>query len=255
MNLVICGFGRAGKSLAEMILHSQVNQLKMVICRKNSKNANKDVGQILYGCENGIKIVPIDWAVTDLKHKKIDAVIDFSNYEMAEGLLKFCGEIRSNLVICTTNHSIEQINQLQRMAEQQKIGVVYCPNLTVGINLLMDFVKKIATVFPNFDFDILEKHPKDKKQPTATAKLLAQNTGRDELPIHSVRMDGYIGVHSIVMTDGIERITLTHESLSRQAFAKGAILAAEYIQGRVGFFRMKDVMNYLENRPPEPKRP
>ena len=102
-------------------------------------------------------------------------------------------------------------------------------------------------IFPNYEFDILEKHPKGKKKPTATAKMLAKAARDDEISIHSVRMDGYIGVHQITITDGIERITLVHESLSRQAFAKGAILAAEYIQGKTGFFRMEDVIHHLES--------
>lgn len=247
MNLVICGFGRAGKSLVEMIINSKVNQLEMVICRRNSINMNKDVGQILFGYKNGINIIPIDKAKTILKGKRIDVVIDFSHHDMTQELLNLCGEIRSNLVICTTNHSAEEISRLEHMADKHKIGVVYCPNLTVGINLLMDFVKRVSMIFPNYEFDILEKHPKGKKKPTATAKMLAKAARDDEISIHSVRMDGYIGVHQITITDGIERITLVHESLSRQAFAKGAILAAEYIQGKTGFFRMEDVIHHLES--------
>ena len=109
----------------EMIINSKVNQLEMVICRRNSINMNKDVGQILFGYKNGINIIPIDKAKTILKGKRIDVVIDFSHHDMTQELLNLCGEIRSNLVICTTNHSAEEISRLEHMADKHKIGVVY----------------------------------------------------------------------------------------------------------------------------------
>lgn len=246
MNIAICGFGRAGKSLAKMVIDSKKNNLVMVICRNSSKNANQDIGELLCKKRNGIRIVPIEKAVECLEENKVDVVIDFSHHDMAEDLLRVCGEEHMNLVICTTNHTIEEISQFQQMADRFGIGIVYCPNLTLGINLLMEFIKKISTILPYFDFDVVEKHPKDKKKPTETAMMLAQMIGKDRTEIHSIRMDGYIGFHEVTITDGIERITLCHESLSRQAFANGAILAAEFIEGKTGFFLMKDVINELE---------
>lgn len=254
MNIVICGFGRAGQALAKKILNSKSNHLEMIICRNTSANANNDIGDMLYGVSNNIKITPIDVAEKLLLDKTIDVVIDFSHHDMAIQLLNFCGKINSNLVICTTNHSIEEISQFQYWAANKKIGVVYCPNLTIGINLLTEFTKKISKVFSNFDFEIIEKHPKDKKKPTATAKILAQNTGKDDISIHSIRMGGYIGYHQLIATDGIERITITHESLSREAFANGAILAAEFIQNKIGLFLMQDVINNLEKQEISPDK-
>lgn len=134
------------------------------------------------------------------------------------------------------------------MAHSLGVGIVYAPNLTVGVNLLMEFVKKIANVLPDFDFEIIEKHPKDKAKVTATARMISQAINRGEVPIHSVRMNGYVGVHQVISTNGDERITITHESLTRRAFANGAILAAEFIQDKKQFFLMKDVIREIEEK-------
>ena len=67
------------------------------------------------------------------------------------------------------------------MAHSLGVGIVYAPNLTVGVNLLMEFVKKIANVLPDFDFEIIEKHPKDKAKVTATARMISQAINRGEV--------------------------------------------------------------------------
>lgn len=250
MNILICGSGRAGKAMAEKVVLSEDHKLVGMICRKDSKNAGLDLGKVLYP-NNDIfldkEIIPIDDVPEKLK-EKIDVVIDFSNRVNALPLIDLCGKIKSNLVICTTNHSVEDIANFKSKANDYGIGIVYCPNLTVGINLLMDFVAKIAKVLPNFDFEITECHPKDKGKPTATARMISQYINRSETPIHSIRMNGYVGIHEVICTDGVERITVKHESLSRQAFANGAILAAEFIKNKKSFFLMKDVISELAHK-------
>ena len=250
MNIAICGFGRAAKALCEKILAMEGYNLVMVLCRENSKNAYKDIGEIVGAKDSGqkVSIIPISEAVKNLEGISLDLIVDFSHQEMAFPLIELCGAVRANLIICTTNHSIEEISRFEHLAEHYGIGIAYCPNLTVGINLLMDFCKKISQVCPDFDFEIIEMHPSDKKKPTATARMLSQAAGRENVPIHSVRLDGYVGVHKAIATDGVERIILSHESLSRQAFANGAILAAEFLKGKHGFYLMRDIITDLEER-------
>lgn len=251
MNIVICGFGRAGKAMAEKVLYSEKHNLLKVLCRKESKNAGKDIGELLVKNNNvnfGVTITPIEEAVEALKGQKVDVVIDFSKREMALPLIEFCGKIGANLVLCTTNHTVEEISLFREMANTLNVGIVYAPNLTVGVNLLMEFVKKISNVLSDFDFEIIEKHPKDKAKVTATARMISQAINRGEIPIHSIRMNGYVGVHEVISTNGDERITIRHESLSRRAFANGAILAADFIQGKKHFYLMKDVIREIEEK-------
>lgn len=250
MNVAICGFGRAAKTLAEVLLKSNEHHLTMVICRKESKNSGKDIGQILYGegKEIGVEIVPIEKAKDYLKNYNVDVIIDFSHHDMAIPLIKMCGEINANFVMCTTNHTIEEISKFQSLSDELNIGIVYAPNLTIGINLLMDFVSRLSKIIPNFDFEIIEKHPKDKAKTTTTARMISQVINKGDVPIHSVRLNGYVGVHEVIATNGVEKISIEHESFSRQAFANGAILAANFILGKEGFYLMKDVIQNIEKQ-------
>lgn len=248
MNIVVCGYGKAGKVLIKEIISSQEYELAGVLCRDDSKNADIDVGWLINEDKQELdfNITRISDAEENLKDANVDVIIDFSNRTLALPLLELCGKIKSNLVICTTNHSAEEIGRFEQLAEHKAFGVVYAPNLTIGINLMLDFVKKISNVFDGFKYEVIERHPGNKPMPTATARIIAEAIDQENIPIHSVRMDGYIGVHELIATDGIERIMIQHESLSRSAFAKGALTAAKFLKGKQGLYFMKDVISALD---------
>lgn len=250
MNIVVCGYGRAGKALINRIMDSKEHKLIGVLCRDESENAGKNICDIINinPLNNGsnVKLTKISDAYENFKNEEIDVIIDFSNRYMATALIELCCKIKSNLIICTTNHTVEEIGAFEQKANQNSIGIVYAPNLTIGINLLLEFTRKLSSVFGEAGFEIIEKHPSKKPIPTATSRIIAQATSREDIPIHSIRLDGYVGVHELIVTDGIERLTICHESISREAFAKGALTAARFIQGRKGLFFMKDVIEELE---------
>ena len=244
MKLAICGFGRAARPLAKNILDTDTHTLQAVLCRASSTKQGMDIGDILYGKGKsvGIAITSPEKILEAREDYDIDVVIDFSHHDMAFPLIALCGNLGANLVICTTNHSIEEISKFQEFSEKLNLGVVYAPNLTIGINLLMDFVKRLAKISPDFSFEIVERHPKDKAPVTTTARMISQAIDREDVPIHSVRLNGYVGVHEVTASNGYEKITIEHESFSRMAFANGALLAAGYIQNRKGFYLMRDVV-------------
>ena len=138
---------------------------------------------------------------------------------------------------------------LKKSVIQKQLGAVYAPNLTLGINLLMDFASELSETLPSdFDFEIIERHFKEKSRVTATAKIIAEKIGRDDINISSVRLGGYVGIHEVTCANKNERITIIHESFSRQAFADGAVLAANFIKDKTGFYYMSDVVNELKHR-------
>lgn len=247
MNIVVCGYGKAGRALIETILRSKEDKLCCVICRDESSACGKNVGQVIYGKDDllNIPIVSLSDSFAFLCDKNIDIIIDFSNRIMAISLLELCKELKCNLVVCTTNHSAEEVQQFEQIAEKNSFGVVYAPNLTLGINLLLEFTRKLSIVYSDAKFEIIEKHPENKPIPTATSQIISQATGKENVPIHSVRLNGYIGVHELIISDGIERLIISHESLSREAFANGALSAARFVLGKKGLFFMKDVIEAL----------
>ncbi|WP_195762851.1 4-hydroxy-tetrahydrodipicolinate reductase [Eggerthella guodeyinii] len=249
MKIAVCGYGRAGKAMIESILESNEHELSAVLCRDGSENASGNLSEVLYGERLSrlpdLSITPMSEAVQALDPGQVDVVVDFSHKDSALSFVEMCGIIHSNLVICTTGHSPEEIALVGELATEKSIGVVYAPNLTVGINLLMEFVAKLSKVFGDASFEILEKHPPDKAKPTATAGLIARSIGNGEIPVHSIRLDGFVGVHEVVASNGLERIVVSHESLSRGAFACGALAAAAFVCGKVGLYTMEDVVNDL----------
>lgn len=242
MNIGLCGLGKAGKEFVNYTLHSEEFNLRDVLCRAESKTANKTVGEVM-----GI-ITPREIHINKLEdfqnENNLDVIVDFSNSKTSMLLFDMCCKKKINLVICTTDFNEEQLKFITEKTVQEKIGVVYAPTLTIGINILMNFVKKMSKLFPDFSFEIIERHGKNKSSPTRTAKIISSVIQNDNVPINSIRLDGYVGVHEVTATDGFERLSIEHESFSRIAFVRGALLACKFINQRQGFY---NINNILEN--------
>lgn len=245
MNIAVCGIGRAGKELARKIISEGKQELVMGLCRESSITAGQDIGELLDMPYLGKKVFKLSEAMDELKRREVDVVIDFSEKETSLKLVEICKKSGTNLVICTTNFTDEEKKKIEDIGRKKEIGIVFAPNLTLGINILMEFVAKLSKILPEFDFEIVERHRRDKPRVTTTAKLISKAIDRGETPISSIRAGGYVGIHEVTAASEEERITIEHESFSRQAFAKGALLAANFIYKKKGFYEMHDVVAAL----------
>lgn len=245
MNIAVCGLGRAGKELARKVILDPAHHLVMGICRDTSQTKGRDIGELLEMAPTETYVYRLSECSQILAEKEVDVVIDFSGKDTSLKLAEICCKVQKNLVICTTNFTDSEQAFLKELGESGQFGLVYAPNLTVGINLLMEFVAKLSRILPEFDFEIVERHRKDKPRITTTARLIAKAIDRGETPISSVRAGGYVGIHEVTAASEEERITIEHESFSRKAFAKGALLAARFIEGKTGYYQMKDVVDDL----------
>lgn len=248
MRIAVCGLGRAGKVLARKIIEDGRDELCCAICREESRIVDRDVGTVLEMPELGIPVVPISVSPEVMKERKVDVVIDFSNKNTTLKMAALCAEHNISMVVCTTNFEPEELAELKGIGERASKGLIYAPNLTIGINLLMEFVERISKILPDFDFEIVERHRKEKKRVTTTAKLIAGRIDREHVPISAIRVGGYVGVHEVTAANEHERITIVHESFSREAFANGALMAADYIVGKSGYYEMSDVIRELEEK-------
>lgn len=246
MKIAICGMGRAGKVLVQKIIQDGQDTLCCAVCRDESDNKNQDVGEILGRYKMGIPVVAISEFRSAAGEMDIDVVIDFSHKTTTLRMAEICQAINVSMVICTTNFTSDELQRIKDIGMASEEGVVYAPNLTIGINLLMEFVEKISKMLPDFDFEIIERHRKEKKRVTTTAKLIAERIDREKVPISAVRLNGYVGVHEVTCTNENERLTIVHESFSRNAFANGALMAARYIIGKRGYHEMTDVIHEME---------
>lgn len=266
IKVCISGLGRTGKEIAREILNQNDIQLVSVICSPSSKLKNMDLGKVL-GIENtGIIIKGSDNLEEIVFRNKPDVVIDFSNPKSALRNAAIFAKYRVNIVIGTTGFSQYDLKRIYVLSRKYKNGVVYAPNITLGVNVLMLLTNLTASLLNSYDFQITEVHHKNKlDSPSGTAKKIAleiqgglKNTGigmsAADIPINSVRAGGVIGKHEVMIVGEEDKIEISHESFSRKAFAQGAVKAAKFIHKKSGYFEMKDVLDlervlktYIEN--------
>lgn len=242
MRIALCGLGRAGSTMAKVLLSADEQVLYVALCRDESSASGKDIGDIINISQQEITVTKLSEAVGALNNNKVDIIIDFSGRETTLQLLDICAKIGCGLVICTTDFTSKEVERFQSYPAKYGFGIVYAPNLTRGINILIEFIRKTSDMLFDFDFEIIERHRRDKSKPSTTANIIKSAIGRSNTPISSIRVGGYVGIHEVTAANENERITIIHESFSRNAFADGALMAAKFLCGKQGYYEMRDVL-------------
>jgi len=254
MKIALCGIGRAGSEVARAVYCRPDMHIVAALCRPESNRAGKDLGELAGMPFCGITAKEISEVENVFREHRIDVVIDFSNPAASRVLLDACRKFGINAVICTTGFSDSELRWMKKIAREKSFGLVYAPNVTVGVNVLMDMARVAAQKIPDYDFEITEIHHRNKKDaPSATAKRIAEAIGRElglkgegAVPIHAVRAGGYIGRHEVLIVGEYEKVHIVHESFSRRAFAEGALRAAKFVINKKGWFEMADVLSEPE---------
>ena len=181
-----------------------------------------------------------------------DAVIDFSAPAALEGLLEFSIARKIPLVLATTGYTPEQVAQIGAAA--LKTPIFRSANMSLGINVLLELVKKAASVLgDSCDIEIVERHHRRKVDaPSGTALMIAgaaaESCGhgtedvferhsvrrprdKKEIGISAVRGGTIVGEHEIIFAGHDELIEIKHTALSREIFAQGALEAAKFMAG------------------------
>jgi len=193
-----------------------------------------------------------------------DVILDFSNPSALESLLKYSQTRNIPLILCATGYSAGQIAAIEKTSEQ--IPVFRSGNMSVGINLLADLIKRACAVLgEDFDVEIVERHHRRKVDaPSGTALMLAdaasaalpydpeyvferesKRNPRDacEIGISAVRGGTIVGVHDVIFAGQDEVIEMRHTAASRDVFAVGALRAVKFIAKRPpGMYNMSDVL-------------
>ena len=255
IRVCLVGLGKTGKEIARALLEQEDIKLVSVVCSSQSDKKGKDIGGFL-GCgDTGIKIDGSDELEQVVFRSKPDIVVDFSNPAATIRNAKIFSRMRVNIVIGTTGFSKLQLSKLFVLTRKYHNGIVYAPNITLGVNVLMLLTNLASSILHNYDFQVTEIHHKNKKDaPSGTAikiageieKGLASSGGAGSLhdiPINAVRAGGVVGMHEVMIIGEDDKIEISHESFSRKAFALGAIRAIRFLTGKTGYFEMNDVLN------------
>ena len=199
-----------------------------------------------------------------------EAVIDFSFHSAVPAFVAKAAEEGLAYVLGTTGLSAEEQQAVDAAAK--RIPVVQSGNYSLGVNLLLNLVKTAAKVLgPEYDVEVVEMHHRHKKDaPSGTALMLAKAAaagrgvdfdavavyGRKgivgerpegEIAVHALRGGSVVGDHTVMFAGEVERVELTHRAQSREAFAAGALKAAQWAAGRQpGIYTMRDVLGFAD---------
>jgi len=241
------GFGRTGAIVAKELILEEGFDLKWVF-RRTSQHAGEYASHLLGFEHDEGKIFSAENA--DFEHfyeeNKVDVIIDFSSVSsVAE--YKNAAKTGTKIVSAVSNYGVDELEQLKELS--RVTAVLYSPNITLGVNFLIEASKRLQEIAPGADIEIVEEHFKGKKDVSGTALRIAEDLKLDkEINVSSVRAGGIVGTHEVIFGLLNETIRIKHESLNRAAFGQGAIYAAKWIvEKENNYYGMKDAMASLFN--------
>lgn len=253
IRVCLVGLGKTGKEIAKVLSDRPDMKLVAAICSPGSSKAGKDLGEIVDCRDTGIIVESSEKLEEIIFRTKPDIVVDFSRPEATIRNAVVFAKMRINIVVATTGFSRISLKRLFILTRKYHIGIVYAPNITLGVNVMMLLANIASSLLNNYDFQITEQHHSRKKDiPSGTALkiageiekgLAATGTVKDSIPINAVRAGGIIGKHEVSIIGEEDKLEISHESFSRKAFAAGAIKAVKFLYKKTGYFEMSDVLN------------
>jgi 4-hydroxy-tetrahydrodipicolinate reductase len=212
-------------------------------------------------------IFEIDNPLNENEKYDFDVAVDFTYPDsVVENVKKLC-YLKKNIVLGTTGWQ-NNSDELKKYVNDSGIGLVYGSNFSIGMQMfswLTEYASKLVNKIEDYDISLQEIHHKRKKDsPSGSALSLAQIILKEvsrknkimsetahsaiepeALHVSSARVGEITGTHTIMMDSKADTIELIHRAKNRSGFAEGALLAAEWINGKNGFFDFKDILNEI----------
>jgi len=236
------GFGKTGKLVAQELIKNANLELVWVVKRElipNYKFASQALG---VNTEEGLIIPQKDLNSDFFINNPVDIIIDFSGETAVYSYMTAAITLGIKVVSAISKYNPEDLEALKLISKSS--AVVYSPNITLGVNMLMVAAKTFQSIIPNADIEIIEEHFRGKSETSGTAKRIANYLEIDESEsIKSIRAGGIVGKHEIIFGLPNQTLRITHESISRASFGQGAIFACEWIHNReAGMYTMEEIM-------------
>lgn len=223
MKIGIIGYGKMGKEIEKF----SIDKGHKIIFKINSKNLSELNKTNVYKC---------------------DVIIEFSNPENAFKNISFCLKLGAKVISGSTGWT-QKLEEAKKLCLENSATFLFSENFSLGLNIFLESIQKIASDSNKnkFKIEITETHHLSKKdKPSGTALLIKEkissNQNTQSTKINSIRKGNVIGDHEIKYIYENEIISLKHRALNRDIFAKGAILAAEFIRNKKGIFHMSDII-------------
>ena len=263
IRLVMAGAaGRMGKTILQLASRDRAFKIIGGLEQRGHSALGQDLGTVTGRDLMGVKITQDATATL----KDADVLIDFSHFSALPENLKAAVKTHTAYVIGTTGIPAAILKAIQ--AASRKIPIVQSPNMSVGVNLLFKIAALAGKVLDeSYDLEISEVHHRMKKDaPSGTAlkllEILLEARGRDmkkdviygrkgetgtrekgKIGVFALRGGDVVGDHTVSFFGDGERIELVHKASSREAFARGALLAAKFLaKKRQGLYHMQQVL-------------
>ncbi len=237
MNIALIGYGKMGKEIEIIALHKG----HTIVLKIDVDNVNT-------------------YTLDELK--KADVAIEFSTPETAITNIYKCFDAGIPVVVGTTGW-LNKLEEVKQKCAEKNQTIFYASNYSIGVNLffkLNEYLAKLMGAFPNYNVTMEEIHHIHKLDaPSGTAISLANQVieqiksknkwvnsatnNPNELSIISKRIDEVPGTHTVTYSSDVDEISMTHIAYNRTGFAMGAVVAAEFLIGKKGVFRMNDLMS------------
>ena len=232
MKIALIGYGAMGK-LIKTLAENKNHEVAVVIDESNANFSVEELAEKLKGA---------------------DAAIDFSIAEAVRRNVEVCLLANVPLVEGTTGWNAEMEN-IKNLVEEKRGAFVFGANFSIGVNLfyrIADFASELFAKFEDYEAFIEEQHHSRKRDaPSGTAlklkEIVAKNIEKD-FSVSATRAGSIPGTHRVGFDGAADQILLEHSARSREGFASGAILAAEWITGKKGFYEFTDVMDEILRR-------
>jgi 4-hydroxy-tetrahydrodipicolinate reductase len=242
MNLALIGYGKMGKEVERVAKEKGVKVARVFDLENNTGGLG----------------------LTQDSLKGVDVCIDFSTPAAVIDNIEATADCGKNIVVGTTGW-YDRLDHVRKLVKEKKIGFLYSANFSLGINIFTQMVLDAAHMFDRYaeyDVAINEVHHKGKADsPSGTAlaigavilqamkrksELLTESLHGPikphQLQVTSARLGAVTGKHSVLFDSECDAIELTHTAKSRRGFALGAVVAAEWLKGKKGFYTMRDVI-------------
>ena len=247
MKIILLGYGKMGHEVEKIALQ-RGHEILVAIDNENDWNSFKNSeSQNLRISESQI------------------VAIEFSTPATAFDNIKRCFDMNIP-VVCGTTAWYQHFDEIKERCEKESQALFYAPNFSIGMNIMFMLNQQLAKITEKYDYklSLTETHHIHKlDKPSGTAVKLAndivdnnknynswectdndeQCTDNDVLPIEAIREGEYFGIHEVKAESSCDIISLRHEAFSREGFATGAVIAAEFLLGKKGLYTMNDLLN------------
>lgn len=236
MKIAILGYGKMGKAIENIALN-RGHEIVLKISRKNQVQLNKN------------------------NLSKADVAIDFSIPDSAKENILLAIDAHTPIISGTTGW-LDDYDEVSQYCTEKNSAFLYASNFSLGVNLFFELNKNLAKLMKShqqYQIDMTEIHHNQKVDaPSGTAislaeQIISENDNKSEWTLDTTNSDVQIqiktqregnvpGTHIVNYASEIDAITIKHEAHSRDGFALGAVIAAEWLQNKKGVFNMRDVL-------------